>query len=81
MHKSLLLAGAALGLSASPAWAQTAGGPAQAASNNGLAEIVVTATKRASNLQNVPVAVTAITSDTIQNQRITEFGDLTRAAA
>lgn len=65
MNKSLLLAGAALGLSASPAWAQTAANSAPSATNNGLAEIVVTATKRASNLQNVPVAVTAITSETI----------------
>ena len=84
MHKSILLASAALGLSASSAMAQTAGdrGAAPAASSdNGLAEILVTATKRTSNLQNVPVAVTAITSETIQNQRITEFGDLTRAAA
>jgi iron complex outermembrane receptor protein len=42
---------------------------------------VVTATKRASNLQSVPVAVTALTAEAIQNQRINEFGDLTRAAA
>ena len=81
MKKSLLLAGAAFGLCSSPALAQTASNPAPSAANNGLSEIVVTATKRASNLQNVPVAVTAITSETIQNQRITEFGDLTRAAA
>jgi iron complex outermembrane recepter protein len=47
----------------------------------GLAEIVVTATKREQNLQNVPVAVTAITAASLQNQHITEFADLTRAAA
>jgi len=78
MRNSALLAGVAFGLIATPALAQTA--PA-AAPTSGLAEIVVTATKRASNLQNVPVAVTAITASAIQNQRISEFGDLTRAAA
>ena len=78
MRNSALLAGVAFGLIATPALAQTA--PA-AAPTSGLAEIVVTATKRASNLQNVPVAVTEITASAIQNQRISEFGDLTRAAA
>ncbi|MBU6206920.1 MAG: TonB-dependent receptor [Alphaproteobacteria bacterium] len=66
-----------------PATAQTASAsaPAAAPADTGLAEIVVTATKRAQNLQDVPVAVTALSADTIKDQRINEFGDLTRAAA
>ncbi len=85
MRKPALLAGACLVLLTTPAFAQ--GAPVEAApdaakaDNGGLAEIVVTATKRETNLQNVPVAVTALTAETIQNQRITQFGDLTRAAA
>ncbi|MGH1560753.1 hypothetical protein ACRAWD_29935 [Caulobacter segnis] len=77
MRKSILLASAAASVLAAP-------GLALAQDKNestGLAEIVVTATKRSVNLQSVPVAVTAITGETIQNQRINEFGDLTRAAA
>ena len=87
MVKAILLASAALGLVGSPAVAQTvapapaANGQGPAAPDAGLAEIIVTATKRASNLQSVPVAVTAITGDTLKTQRINEFGDLTRAAA
>ncbi|MEY4237422.1 MAG: hypothetical protein RL339_23 [Pseudomonadota bacterium] len=46
----------------------------------GLEEIVVTAQKRAENLQSVPVSVTALSSETIANQRIADFSDLTRAA-
>jgi iron complex outermembrane receptor protein len=42
---------------------------------------VVTATKREQNLQDVPVAVTALGSAALANQRITAFGDLSRAAA
>ncbi|HWU03271.1 MAG TPA: TonB-dependent receptor [Novosphingobium sp.] len=81
MHKWTLLAGAAACLFASPVLAQQAEAPKEPASNAGLADIVVTATKRASNLQSVPVAVTAVTSESIANKRIGAFGDLTRAAA
>jgi iron complex outermembrane receptor protein len=87
MCKSLFLAGVALaGLAqtalAQPVMAQSADKvAAEKSTNAGLADIIVTATKRASSLQSVPVAVTALTADTIKNQRIGEFGDLTRAAA
>lgn len=49
--------------------------------SSGLADIIVTAQKRAQNLQSVPVSVTALTADQIRDQRINEFGDLSRAAA
>ncbi len=74
--KLILLTGASL--LAAPAMAQTTSAPPQ---DSGLADIVVTAQKREQNLQNVPVAVTALGSETLQNQRINEFGDLKRAAA
>ncbi|MCA0355944.1 MAG: TonB-dependent receptor [Proteobacteria bacterium] len=77
MLRTILFASAAAGVLAAPALAQAQ----DKSETTGLAEIVVTATKRSANLQSVPVAVTALTGETIQNQRINEFGDLTRAAA
>ena len=42
----------------------------------GLEEIIVTATKRKENLQNVPVAITAITSDQLTKQGVFSTSDL-----
>jgi iron complex outermembrane receptor protein len=56
-----------------PSYAQNA--PGNEASS-GLQEVVVTARRRAENLQDVPLTVTAITADTIQNQGITNLEDL-----
>ena len=41
-------------------------------------EIVVTATKRAESVQDVPVAVSAVDASTIEAMRIDEFTDITR---
>lgn len=46
----------------------------------GLEEIVVTAQKREQRLQNVPVAVTAITADTLVSRNVTTVSDLTKLA-
>jgi len=43
---------------------------------NGLEEIVVTAQKREQSLQDVPVAVTAVTEETLQANRIFNVNDL-----
>lgn len=75
--KQTLLATAGAVLIAVPAYAQTA---APADDYVGLEEVVVTAQKREENLQNVPVAVTALSAEAIANQRIADFTDLTRAA-
>ena len=72
MHS--LLATTALAL-APPAFAQAAG-----ENDVGLAEIVVTAQKREQNLQDVPIAVTAITSDNLQTNRVTSVSDLSGLA-
>src|ERR1700722_10868942 len=53
--------------------AQTSAGAGAA---DGLAEIVVTARRRAENLQDVPVAVTAISAGMLQQQAVTSLGDL-----
>jgi iron complex outermembrane recepter protein len=48
--------------------------------DGGLEEIVVTAQKREQNLQNVPVAVTAITADTLINRNVSTISDIPRLA-
>jgi outer membrane receptor protein involved in Fe transport len=73
-HRSMaagLLASASL-LAVTPALAQEAA-PATDAGNAG--EIVVTATKRSENLQNVPISIAAITGDTLAQHQVTEFSD------
>jgi outer membrane receptor protein involved in Fe transport len=49
--------------------------PAQESSGAVLEEIVVTATKRSERLRDVPVAVTAITSDQIASRGYTNYAD------
>lgn len=44
-----------------------------------LAEIVVTATRRAENLQNVPVAVSAVTGDALTSRGVFQTNDLSGA--
>ncbi len=48
----------------------------QASAELVLEEVIVTATKRAESLQDVPVAVTAFTADTIQEAGINDTSDL-----
>jgi len=60
---------------ASGAWAQAAPDDA-----NTVGEVVVTAQKRAQNLQDVPIAVTALSQDTLQANRVTSVMDLTGLA-
>ncbi|WP_439533880.1 TonB-dependent receptor [Polymorphobacter sp.] len=71
---SLVLAAAM----AAPAFAQTAAAPAAAATaqDEGLGEILVTATRRSSNLQSTAVAVSAIDSRLIQQASPRNVGDL-----
>lgn len=44
--------------------------------NAGIADIVVTATRRAERLQDVPVSVTAVTKDAVTRQNVRDLGDL-----
>lgn len=82
MKKSLqLLSGTALValsyLASAPAFAQEAA--AAAPTNQGGVEvIIVTARKTAENIQSVPVAVTAITADTIAKLNIQGLADIAR---
>lgn len=54
-----------------------AAGPAAPAPEHGIADIVVTATRQATNLQATPIAVTAVTSQALEERGITNIGDLT----
>jgi iron complex outermembrane recepter protein len=53
--------------------------PAAETANGGLEEIIVTATKRNENLQDVPVAVSAISAKALANQGVFETSDLNHA--
>jgi outer membrane receptor protein involved in Fe transport len=78
-HKALLLCATMLGgLSASPAFAQTT--PAASGNNSSstasVDEVVVTATRRATTIQNSPINISAVTSQTLQTQRIDDVKSL-----
>jgi iron complex outermembrane recepter protein len=55
------------------------GGPAMAQDQT-LEEIVVTAQKREQNIQDVPIAISAFTAETLQSKAIADVGALTRLA-
>lgn len=71
----LLLASTATAMVAIPAAAL-----AQQATNDTaqLEEIIVTSTKRAERLQDVPVSVTAVTADVLERNNVRELGDLVK---
>ncbi|WP_068076476.1 TonB-dependent receptor [Novosphingobium lentum] len=79
-----LAAGAAtIAMSAAPAWAadaapaQTAAAAADAAgADSGLGQIVVTATKRETNLQKTPIAISVLSADTIKDRHVQSLLDL-----
>jgi iron complex outermembrane receptor protein len=72
-HNSVCVAAlaTAIGLVASPAFAQS-GGPKAADSG----EIIVTAQKRAENVQNVPLAVSVLGASQLQAAGVRQFQDL-----
>ena len=78
--KAFLRASAALLCAAAvPALAQTTdqtGTPAAAADEQGVADIIVTANRRAENLQEVPISVAAFTGETLKIQGVVSVVDL-----
>ena len=80
-HTSALLLSAALVGVPDVALAQAVaseatGNPAESRSTTGLDAIVVTARRRAENLQDVPIAITAIGKESLNNLRVVEAEDL-----
>lgn len=79
----VLLCSAAALFFACPAQAQSTSRPALGATQSnsgGLEEIVVTAQKRAENLQDTPIAVTAVTLETIRERGLSNASELTGIA-
>ncbi|MBS0255268.1 MAG: TonB-dependent receptor [Proteobacteria bacterium] len=62
-------------LLAQPAWAQANQAPA-GDNGAGIGEIVVTAQKRAENIQNVPIAISAVSSQFLQSRAISSIDSL-----
>ena len=50
--------------------------PARSIRDTGIAVIVVTATKRSENMQNLPVAISAISTGTLNKKGVCETSDL-----
>lgn len=67
----------AVALSSVPAFAQSSG---DAPATVGVADIVVTAQKREEKLQDVPIAITAISTQALENQNINSVNDFRRLA-
>jgi iron complex outermembrane receptor protein len=77
----LVLGASILALCAgSPAFAQTAAKPADAAASDDKAEIVVTAQFREQKLQDVPIAITAVDAKLIEARSAQNLADVTNAA-
>ena len=69
------IAVAACVVAAAPAQAQDS-----SSGSGGLQEIVVTAQKRSESLQDTPLAVSAVSADTIESRGITDISNLTAIA-
>ena len=65
------------GLAASPAWAQTA---TSGDAPTGDGSIVVTALRHATTVQTTPLAITAITGETLANTGVTNIADIAKLA-
>ncbi len=63
-----------------PALAQEAAPAAEPQEEGGIAEIIVTAQKRAENVQNVPIAISAFTSEALQERAIGSVAQLSSIA-
>jgi len=79
-RRRLVMAGlfAASALS-TPAWAQAVD-PQESAAPIGIADIVVTAQRRAESMQNVPIAVTALNAETLEATGVRDTSDLKAVA-
>ncbi|NBC36707.1 TonB-dependent receptor [Novosphingobium sp. FSY-8] len=75
MRTKILAATAMSVLFASPAFAQAQGG-APAPAQGGIAEIVVTAQKRAESVQNVPIAISAFTATALKERAVSDVSAL-----
>ena len=78
-----LLAGAALIALPLPAFAQAVSPdpePAGASEPTGLDDVVVTATKRETNLQDTPISISVLSAETLENRHVQSLMDLADGA-
>ena len=80
MAYRLLAASLCAALAAGPAVAQNAATTATSAEGDQLQEIVVTAQFRQQNLQDTPVAITAVTAEMMEQRGQTSLHDLAQQA-
>ena len=73
----VLSVGLGAATSAVPAWAAQGSEPARAGGGRPVEEIVVTATRREETLQEVPITVTAVTSESLRDAGIETVRDMT----
>ena len=85
LRAQLLLGGALLAMTATPALAQTAPAPAptpqdqpapQGAASEGLADIVVTATKVTTNLQKTPISISVLSTEALTDRHVQSLFNL-----
>ncbi|HEX3846242.1 MAG TPA: hypothetical protein VHV81_02595, partial [Steroidobacteraceae bacterium] len=62
-------------LAAGQADADTSANASEASDTQGLQEIVVSATKRSEDLQNVGLSITALTADQLESKGVEQFAD------
>ena len=75
----LLTGGALLALGAAPAFAATPAAtpePVAAADDTGLADIIVTATKRETNLQSTPISISVLSAQSITDRHVQSLYNL-----
>jgi iron complex outermembrane receptor protein len=69
----------ALIAAATPAWAQQQASPQSENQDTVIADIVVTATRQATNMQDTPLAITAVTAETLNERGLKSTADLSQA--
>lgn len=80
MRKSILMMSAAIFAVATPAWAQDAAPQADEAEAADAGEIIVTATRREQALSDVPIAVSAVSGESLANSGGTDIRALNQLA-
>lgn len=83
MNGKLRISTCTAALAAAAFWAKAASAQeaeTAANANTGIDEIIVTAQKRAENVQDVPIAITAVTAQALQDQNISSVADLSKLA-
>lgn len=71
-----MLMGAGVLATAEPALAQSSQGSSTQSASNTVEQVIVTAQKRAENVQDVPLTVTPITSNTIERLHVQDLKDI-----